>query len=118
MLRLLRTALAVDGLVGLCMLTGCADMQDTIDQIAGREQPRTMAFACDDHRDFKTRFSSDRDQARVDVGDETYDLDYTGRDGGMRVYSDKDDKIRLTVGSDQAYLRIPGGSDYKDCERT
>jgi hypothetical protein len=105
--------------MGLWMLAGCADLQDTMDQITGQSsQPRTMAFACDDDRQFKARFSDDREQARVDIGDKSYNLDYTGRDNGMRVYSDKDDEIRLSVGGDAAYLRISGASDYKDCERT
>lgn len=120
MLRYLKTTVAVPGLFGLCMIAGCADMQDRIDEITGGQQniPRSLTFACDDHRQLKTKLSSDREQAEVDTGDKSYDLEYSGRNNGMRVYSDKDDKVRLSVSSDQAYLRIPGGTDYKDCVRT
>jgi hypothetical protein len=120
MLRRVKGTLAVPGLFGLCMLAGCADLQDRIDQITGGQQsiPRSLAFACDNNRELNARFSSDREQARVDTGNKTYDLAYSGRDDGMRVYSDKDDKVRLSVSSDRAHLRIPDGTDYKDCERT
>jgi hypothetical protein len=26
--------------------------------------------------------------------------------------------VRLTMGDGEAYLRIPGAEDYRDCERT
>jgi hypothetical protein len=64
------------------------------------------------------RLSSDRQEARVEVDDQTYRLEEAGRDNGQRVYSDDDDDVRLTVGDDEAYLRIPGEADYQDCERT
>jgi len=119
MLRLLKITVACEGLVGLAMLAGCADLQDTVDQIAGGiSEPRSMAFACADDQDFRARFSSDREEAQVDTGNKSYDLKYSDRDNGMRVYSDKDDEVRLSVGHDEAYLRVPGASDYKDCERT
>jgi hypothetical protein len=120
MVRGLNVAVAVPGLLGIAMLVGCADLQDKMDEITGGSGsvPRNVAFACDDNQQFKAHFSSDREQARVDAGNKTYNLDYSGRDNGMRVYSDNDDKVRLSVGSEQAYLRVPGSSDYKDCERT
>jgi hypothetical protein len=120
MLRHLKATLAVPGLFGLCMMAGCADLQDRIDEITGGQQsiPRNLAFACDNNRELTTRFSSDREQARVDTGNNSYDLQYSGRDNGMRVYSDNDEKVRLSVSSNRAYLRIPDGTDFKDCERT
>jgi len=77
-----------------------------------------VTFVCDDDRQFTTRQSDDRDQARVDTGNKTYELEYTGRDKGMRAYSDNDDKVRLTLGDDKAYLGISDESDFKDCERS
>ena len=120
MLRNLKTTLAVPGFFGLCMIGGCADLQDRIDEITGGQQsiPRSLAFACDNNRELNARFSSDREQAQVDTGNKSYDLKYSGRDDGMRVYSDSNDKVRLSVSSNRAYLRIPDGTDYKACERT
>jgi hypothetical protein len=107
------------GAVGLALLAGCANLEDQVQDVLGTgdNEPRTLAFECNDDRDFTARLSGDREQARVDVGDETYELDLTDRDDGDRVYSN-DDGVELTVGDDQAYLRIPGGSDFQDCERT
>jgi hypothetical protein len=31
---------------------------------------------------------------------------------------DEDDEVRLTVEGEEAHLRIPGGSDFQDCEAT
>ena len=121
MLRpLLHTVLAVGGVLGLYMLTGCADLQDRIKDIAAGQdnQPRNLTFVCDHDRKFTARLSSDRDQARVDTGNKTYELEYTGRDNGMRVYSDNGKKVRLNLGDDKAYLAISDESDFKDCERS
>jgi hypothetical protein len=51
----------------------------------------------------------------VEVGDESYRLDLTDRENGDRVHS-SEDGVRLTVGEDEAYLRVPGGQDFQDCE--
>lgn len=105
------------GALGLALLAGCANLEDQVqDVLGGDNEPRTLAFECDDDKDFTARLSSDRDEARVDVGDDIYELDLTDRDGGDRIYSN-DDGVELTVGDDQAYLRIPDGSDFQDCER-
>jgi hypothetical protein len=32
------------------------------------------------------------------------------------VYSNEDD-VRLTIGDNEANLRIPGGEDYRNCDR-
>ena len=41
----------------------------------------------------------------------------SGRDNGMRVYSDADKKVRLNLDHDKANLAISNESDFKDCER-
>lgn len=109
----------VSGAFGLALLAGCADLEDRVDEVLGDgdDGPRTAAFECDDDRDFTVRLSGDRDEARVDTGDETYELERTGRDDDRRVYTD-DDGVRLEISNEEAYLRIPGESDYQDCERT
>lgn len=107
------------GALALGLLTGCADLRENVEDMVGDQDdaPRTVVFECDGDRDFRARFSGDRDRAVVDTGSETYELEYTGRDDGLRVYSDDDDEVRLTVGNDEAHLRIPGEADFKDCER-
>jgi hypothetical protein len=119
MSRILYAAPAFAGVLGLSLLTGCADLRENVEEMVGDQDdgPRTVAFECDGGRDFTARFSGDRDRAQVDVGSETYELEYTGRDDGLRVYSDDDDEVRLTVGNDEAHLRIPGEADFEDCER-
>ena len=106
------------GVLGLGLLTGCADLRENVEEMVegGDDGARTVAFECDGGRDFRARFSGDRDQAVVDTGSETYELEYAGRDDGVRVYSDDDDEVRLTVSSDEAHLRIEGESDFEDCE--
>jgi hypothetical protein len=107
------------GALGLALLAGCANLEEDIQDVLGDgdDEPRTLAFECDDDREFRARLSSDRDEARVDVGDETYELELTDRDDGERVYSNEDG-VQLTVEEGEAYLRIPGESDFQDCERT
>jgi hypothetical protein len=78
----------------------------------------TTSHVRDNNQELRVRLSSDRQEARVEVDDQTYRLEEAGRDNGQRVYSDDDDDVRLTVGDDEAYLRIPGEADYQDCERT
>ena len=114
-----RVTFAVAGALGVALLGGCANLEDQIDAVMGdrNASPRTVAFDCDDDRDFVARLSGDREEVRVDVGDETYELDLTDRDDDERVYSN-DDGVQLTVSNDDAYLRIPGESDFRDCERT
>lgn len=105
-------------LLSLLLVAACADMRDRIDEIAGNDDndgPRTVAYECDDDREFAARFSGDRDEVRVDTGARSYDLEYSDRDDGMRVYTNRDD-VELRVDNDEAYLRIPGESDYQDCE--
>lgn len=111
---------AVGALLSLSLITGCADMQDRIEEIAGDNDddgPRTVAYECDDDREFAARFSGDRDAVRVDTGGRSYDLEYSDRDDGRRIYSNRDD-VELRVDEDEAYLRIPGESDFADCERS
>ncbi len=114
-----RVPCAMIGLLGVALLAGCADMQEQVQDVLGTEdnEPRTLAFECDEDRDFTARLSGNREEARVDVGDETYELDLRDRQDGDRVYSNEDG-VEFTVGDDQAYLRIPGGSDFQNCERT
>lgn len=110
---------AVGGALGLTLLAGCANLDDQIDDVLGDggDGVRTAAFDCDDDRDFMLRLSGDRDEARVDTGDETYDLERTGREEDRRVYAN-DDGVRLEVSNEQAYLSIPGEPDFQDCERS
>ena len=109
----------VGGALGLALLAGCETVEEQIDQIAGEddEGPRTVAFDCADDRDFRVRLSGSREEARVEAGDEEYELEQTGRDDGRRVYAN-DDGVRLEISNEEAYLRIPGGDDFQDCERS
>ena len=104
--------------LGLVLVAACANLQDQIDEIAGNDDndgPRTVAYECDDDREFVARFSGDRDDVRIDTGGSRYDLEYSERDGGMRIYTNRDE-VELRVDERDAYLRIPGGSDYEDCQ--
>jgi hypothetical protein len=104
-------------LVGLLLVTACADLRDEIEKIGdnnNNDGPRTVSYECDGDRDFVARFSGDRDNVRVDTGGKRYELEYTDRNDGRRIYSNNDD-VELRVDNDQAYLRIPGESDFEDC---
>jgi hypothetical protein len=109
-------AAAIGGGLGLALLSGCADMRDEVQNVVDDNEPRTLAFECDDDLDFSVRLTGDRDEAPVDAGQETYELNLTDRDEGRRVYSNEDD-VRLTIGDTETNLRIPGGDDYRNCER-
>ena len=63
------------------------------------------------------RLSGDRDAARVDAGDEEYDLECTRREDGRHVYA-HDDGVRLEISDERAYLRVPGAADSRDCKRS
>lgn len=111
-----RVAVAMaGGALGFALLVGCANLEN--DVLGDGDGPRTAAFDCDDDRDFALRLSGDRDEARVDTGDETYELERTGREEDRRVYTN-DDGVRLEVSDEEAYLRIPGEPDFQDCERS
>jgi hypothetical protein len=112
-----RVPFATIGVLGVALLAGCANLEEEVQDVLGNDEPRTLAFECDDDQEFTARLSGDRDEARVDVGDEAYELELTDRDDGQRVYSN-DDGVELTVGDEEAYLRIPGDSDFRDCEST
>jgi len=104
---------------GLALLAGCADLDEQIDDVLGDDggdRVRAASFECDDGREFDLRLSDDRDEARVDTGDETYELERTGREEDRRVYTD-DDGVRLEVSNREADLSIPGEPDFEDCER-
>lgn len=113
-----RVPFAVISVLGVALLAGCANLDEQIDAVLGDREdgPRTVAFECDDDREFVARLSGDREEVRVDVGDETYELELTDRNDDERVYSN-DDGVQLTVDNEEAYLRIPDGSDFQDCER-
>jgi hypothetical protein len=106
--------------MGAVLLSGCEGTRNDIQDLLGEmdNEPRTLAFACDDDRDFRVRLSGDRQEARVDVGDKTYRLDEAGRDDGRRVYRDEDGDVRLTMDGDDAHLRLAGADDYRDCRRS
>lgn len=105
-------------LLGLLLVTACADLRDEIDEIADDNDdrgPRMVSYHCDDDRDFLARFSGDRDDVEIETGGHRFELEYTDRDDGKRIYSNRDD-VELRVDDDEAYLRIPGESDFEDCE--
>ena len=106
----------VCGALGLAVLVGCETMDEIMGDRDDDDGPRTVVFDCDDDREFSVRLSGDRDEARVDTGEDTYDLEQTGRDGDFRVYGNDDD-VRLEISDDEARLRIPGAADFRDCER-
>lgn len=113
-------AAIVSGALGLALLAGCETVEEQIDRIAGDDdddEPRVVAFDCDDDRDLRVRLSGDRDEAQVAAGGEVYDLERTGRDDGRRSYAN-DDGVRLEISNEAAYLRIPGGEDFQDCRRS
>jgi hypothetical protein len=114
------TAAAMGGAVGLALLSGCADMQDNVQDVLGdlSGESRTMVFECDDDRDLTVRLSDDREEAYVDADGRDYELEEAGEDDGRHVYSDDDDDVRLTLGNDDAHLRVADGDDYEDCEET
>jgi len=108
----------VGGALGLALLAGCQNLDEQISEITGGggDGPQTAAFECDEGREFAVRLSGDRDEALVDTGDETYELARADGDGDRRVYSNEDE-VRLEISNEDAYLRIPGESDFQDCQR-
>jgi hypothetical protein len=110
----------VGGVLGLALLAGCETVEDVMgerDDDNDDDGPRTVAFNCDDDRDLRVRLSESRDEALVDTGDETYQLERTGRDGDLRVYTN-DDGVRLDITNQEAEMRIPGEENFRDCERS
>jgi hypothetical protein len=115
-----RVSIAIAAAFGVALLAGCETMEEQIDRIAGNDDddgPRTVAFECAGDEDITVRLSGDRDDARVAAGGEQYELEHTGSDDGRRLYTN-DDGVRLEISNEEAYLRIPGGDDYRDCERS
>jgi hypothetical protein len=83
-------------LLGLLLVTACADLRDEMDDLAGNDdnnRTRTVTYECDGDREFVARFSGDRDDVRIDTGGRQYDLDYTDRDDGRRVYTNHEEVI-------------------------
>jgi hypothetical protein len=78
--------------------------------------PGAFAYQCDDERGFMALFSENRDQAFVETGEETYELALVDRDDDQLTYANRDD-VHLAVDDSgrNAYLRVPGESDLKDC---
>ena len=110
----------IAGALSFTLLVACAEMRDNVEEVLGEgeDEPRTLAFECDDDREFSVRLSGDREEARVDVDDRNYRLEEAGREDGRRVYSDDESGVRLTLGGGEAYLRVAGAEDYRNCERT
>jgi hypothetical protein len=104
---------AMGGALGLALLSGCASGQGNVQDVSG-DEPRTLAFECDDDLDFDVSLSSE--EAHVEAGGRNYRLAAAGQEGGRRVYANEDD-VRLTVGDRDTNLRIPGVADYENCER-
>ena len=111
------TPAAMGGALGLALLSGCANLQDDMEDVLGDlgGGPRTMVFECDDDRELTVLLSDDGEEARVDADGRDYELEEADRESGNRVYTDDDD-VRLTLGGDEAHLRVPEGDDYEDCE--
>ena len=108
--------------IALALLTGCAELQTATRDVlgggggGGGRGPQTVAYECDDDREFTARFSADREEVRVEAGGETYALERTGGGGGRgSVYGDDDDEVRLAVGGGAAELSIEGEDDFEDC---
>jgi hypothetical protein len=96
------------------LLVGCSNIQDAMDEASAEPGPESVAFRCEDNRSFLAMVSEDRDQAFVETGDDTYELALVERDGDRLGYAN-DDNVNLIVEDDEAYLRVPGESDFKDC---
>ena len=107
------------------LLAGCAELQNAMDDTLGGSgmDPggRTVAYECEDNRDFSARFSGDRDDVRIRTGEGAYDLQLVSRRGDRRVYSDDDDAgdndVRLTLGDNgrRARLDIPREGAFEQC---
>jgi hypothetical protein len=96
------------------LLVGCSNIQDAMDEASAEPGPESVAFRCEDNRSFLAMVSEDRDQAFVETGDDTYELALVERDGDRLGYAN-DDNVNLIVEDDEAYLRVPGESDFKGC---
>ncbi|HET6467962.1 MAG TPA: hypothetical protein VFG43_06255 [Geminicoccaceae bacterium] len=80
---------------------------------------RTVTYRCDEDRRFVADFEGG-DRVEVELGGSSYDLrrdDRGSSRGDRREYVGENDgnEIRLTVEGDEAYLRIEGGRDFRDC---
>ncbi|MGH6943367.1 MAG: hypothetical protein ACREH6_03985 [Geminicoccaceae bacterium] len=102
---------AFAGAAAISLLAGCSSIQEAVDRESG---PKTVAYRCDSDRDFAAVFSTDGDQAFVETGDKTYELNRAGHDNGAAVYTNRDN-VELTVDGNDAYLRIPDQNDFEDC---
>jgi hypothetical protein len=98
----------------LALLAGCSNVQDAMDEASAEPGPESVAFRCDGDRGFLAMVSEDRDQAFVETGDDTYELVLVERDGDRLGFAN-DDNVNLIVEDDEAYLRVPGESDFKGC---
>jgi hypothetical protein len=100
---------AIAGAVLAAAVGGCAQLET-----AGGT---SVAYDCEDDRNFNASFSEDWDTASATTEDATYALTLTERDDGRFVYSDEDGDVRLIVEQDggDAELEIEGGDDFEDC---
>jgi hypothetical protein len=108
---------ALCGATAFTLLASCSNIRDAMDEASAEPGPESVAFRCDDDRSFLAMVSEDRDQAFVETGDDTYELALVDRDGDRLAYTNRDD-VNLIVEEDEAYLRVPGESDFKDCRAT
>lgn len=102
------------GATTFALLAGCSNIRDAMDEASAEPGPTSVAFRCEDNRSFLAMVSEDRDQAFVETGDDTYELALVDRDGDRLAYANGDN-VNLIVEDDEAYLRVPGESDFKDC---
>jgi hypothetical protein len=112
MSRVRLAAAAMSGALSLALLSGCTTAQDNMRTSAA--EGRTLTFECDNDLDFNVSLSNE--EAHVEAGGRDYRLAEAGQEGGRRVYTNEDD-VRLAVGDNDGYLRIPGAADYQNCER-
>jgi hypothetical protein len=111
MSRVRLAAAAMSGALSLALLSGCTTAQDNVRTSAA--EGRTLTFECDNDLDFNVSLSNE--EAHVEAGGRDYRLAEAGQEGGRRVYTNEDD-VRLAVGDNDGYLRIPGAADYQNCE--
>ena len=117
MKRLHRSSAALTVLPLAALLAGCESNGGggfDLSGLTGGDD--RVEYRCDDNREMRVTYDDDDDRATVDVGDRTYRLELTDRDGDRREYGENG--VRLSADGDEARLRIRDGSDYTGCEET
>jgi hypothetical protein len=97
-------------------LAACASEVGTSDD----DGPTSYTYTCDDGRSFFVIFSEDDEKAFVSTDDDTYELIWVDTD----EFDESDDGeyqndhgVELTFDQEEdAYLAIPEGDDFENCE--